>query len=199
VEGREPSYSTSGDADQVTARTADYVARLSDERPVQHVLDAGAGRDLPFSLPASAELTGIDISEQGLEENDRLDIRIVGDLQTCELPSAHYDVIVCWNVLEHLSHPLAALVNLRSALRPGGAMILSVPNVANPKGSQRSLRPTRSTSGSTGPCSGIPTPGARAMHRFVRSFVSISCRSGCGGRSPPWGSSSGHRSITQAG
>jgi 2-polyprenyl-3-methyl-5-hydroxy-6-metoxy-1,4-benzoquinol methylase len=45
------------------------------------------------------------------------------------LPSAEFDVIVCWWLLEHLSQPQKALNNLLKAIKEGGIIILAVPNV----------------------------------------------------------------------
>lgn len=41
------------------------------------------------------------------------------------------DAVVLWHVLEHLDDPLDALVRVRGWLRPGGALLLGVPNVAS--------------------------------------------------------------------
>lgn len=60
-----------------------------------------------------------------------------GDLHTCDLPPAAYDAITLWHVLEHLSDdngvadPVAALRRLRPALKPGGLLIVEVPNFAS--------------------------------------------------------------------
>jgi 2-polyprenyl-3-methyl-5-hydroxy-6-metoxy-1,4-benzoquinol methylase len=42
-----------------------------------------------------------------------------------------FDAIVCGDVLEHLAHPAPALRALARALAPGGAVVVSVPNVAH--------------------------------------------------------------------
>jgi 2-polyprenyl-3-methyl-5-hydroxy-6-metoxy-1,4-benzoquinol methylase len=42
-----------------------------------------------------------------------------------------FDVIVCGDVLEHLVDPLAGLRGLAGVLAPGGAIVLSIPNVAH--------------------------------------------------------------------
>ena len=54
-------------------------------------------------------------------------------MQTCgildaELPSSAYDVVAFWHVLEHLDDPVAALHRVRPTLRPGGCLIIEVPN-----------------------------------------------------------------------
>jgi SAM-dependent methyltransferase len=121
------------DADGVERFLADYLESRSSKRRVEKVLDAGAGRDLPFRLPAGARVTGVDISEASLAENPSLDARIVGDIETVRLPSDEFDAVLCWNVLEHLPHPTAALENFHSTLRSDSALIVSIPNLLTPK------------------------------------------------------------------
>ncbi len=41
--------------------------------------------------------------------------------------AGQFDTVVCLNVLEHVSDPLLALRNMRSALAPGGRLVLYVP------------------------------------------------------------------------
>ncbi len=41
-----------------------------------------------------------------------------------------FDVIICADVLEHLRDPAPVLGKLRALLRPGGALLVSIPNVA---------------------------------------------------------------------
>ena len=45
-----------------------------------------------------------------------------------------FDQVQMFHVLEHLHEPLAALSHLGSWLRPGGRLILEVPNVTHPYG-----------------------------------------------------------------
>ncbi len=47
------------------------------------------------------------------------------------LQPASFDVIFCADVLEHLVNPQAALVGLTRFLKPGGQVIISLPNVAH--------------------------------------------------------------------
>jgi 2-polyprenyl-3-methyl-5-hydroxy-6-metoxy-1,4-benzoquinol methylase len=44
---------------------------------------------------------------------------------------APFDAVVCADVLEHLPRPDALLARIREWLRPGGVLLVSLPNVAN--------------------------------------------------------------------
>jgi SAM-dependent methyltransferase len=74
-----------------------------------------------------------------------LDQRVLCDGTTELLPTYHFnierdafpfdgavfDVVLCCEILEHLQHdPLAALHEIHRVLRPGGAIIVTTPNVA---------------------------------------------------------------------
>lgn len=55
----------------------------------------------------------------------------VADVETFpDLAGAPFDVILCGDVLEHLREPLEVLKHLVSFLRPGGRLLVTVPNVA---------------------------------------------------------------------
>jgi 2-polyprenyl-3-methyl-5-hydroxy-6-metoxy-1,4-benzoquinol methylase len=49
------------------------------------------------------------------------------DLKHEPLERGRYDVITCFDVLEHVPDPLAALENIRDALRPGGIFFVYAP------------------------------------------------------------------------
>jgi SAM-dependent methyltransferase len=110
----------------------DRLLPQSDE-PVR-VLDAGCGSAVHVRLPQSAHLTGIDISQRQLDRNTRLHEKILGDLQTHDLPPETFDAVVCWDVLEHLEHPDAALEHLFVSLKPNGILILACPDPRSIKG-----------------------------------------------------------------
>lgn len=55
----------------------------------------------------------------------------IGDLcDMPQVPEARYDTIVCHQVLEHVRRPAAALEHMRRVLKPGGALIISVPHLS---------------------------------------------------------------------
>jgi 2-polyprenyl-3-methyl-5-hydroxy-6-metoxy-1,4-benzoquinol methylase len=60
---------------------------------------------------------------------------VVGDLDALDLTSefapGSFDVIVFGDVLEHLKDPKSLLASAASLLAPGGAVVISIPNVAH--------------------------------------------------------------------
>ena len=95
------------------------------------VLEAGCGSASYIKIGETPYFVGIDISEKQLERNSDLHEKILGDLQTYNLPASAFDVIVCWNVLEHLSQPERALDNFIRAIKEEGLIIIAVPNVVS--------------------------------------------------------------------
>lgn len=69
------------------------------------------------------------------EAEPALDELVVGDLEQLDLndafAGARFDVIVFGDVLEHLRDPLPVLRSVRDLLSPGGAVVISVPNIAH--------------------------------------------------------------------
>lgn len=54
---------------------------------------------------------------------------ITAELETAGLPEATFDVVTLWDVLEHVPDPRRTLVEVRRVLRPGGLLVLSLPNI----------------------------------------------------------------------
>lgn len=53
----------------------------------------------------------------------------VGELFDAHYPNAAFDVVTLWNVLEHLHQPIATLSEIGRIIRPGGLLVLTVPNI----------------------------------------------------------------------
>lgn len=105
------------------------------------ILEAGCGSDSQIQFPAAVYAVGIDISRDELEKNVSLQEKILGDIQDYPLPEGKFDAVVCWMVLEHLPRPKDALANLFRCVKPGGLLILGVPNLASIKGIATKLTP----------------------------------------------------------
>lgn len=99
--------------------------------PASRILDVGCSGGL-FAERARAaghDVTGVDYVEiPGVR--DRTNRFFIADLEK-GLPTGvgnQFDVVVAGDVIEHLSRPTNALRNMRDVLRPGGQLLLSVPN-----------------------------------------------------------------------
>lgn len=77
------------------------------------------------------EAEGIEPVEHAAEyARSRLHIQIHNQLfSQAQLPRQTFDVVVMWNVLEHLGHPIHDLKSCWDILKPGGMLIFSVPNL----------------------------------------------------------------------
>jgi 2-polyprenyl-3-methyl-5-hydroxy-6-metoxy-1,4-benzoquinol methylase len=98
------------------------------------LLEAGCGSASHIQFNAEVHAVGIDISSEELEKNTSVHEKIVGDIQEYSLPENEFDVVICWMVLEHLSRPKEALLNLTQTVRPQGLLILGFPNLLSVKG-----------------------------------------------------------------
>jgi len=119
------------------------IDRRLDRAGPRHVLEAGCGSTSHIDLRAEDRVVGIDVSSRQLARHPRLDERIVGDIEQYPLASEAFDIVVCWEVLEHLRHPRSALRNLTEATRPGGVVVLALPNLMSAKGLVTKLTPHR--------------------------------------------------------
>lgn len=57
-----------------------------------------------------------------------------GTIEAYDPGDTRFDQIQSFHVLEHLHDPLSALIRMRSWLKPGGRMVIEVPNVYQPYG-----------------------------------------------------------------
>ena len=52
-----------------------------------------------------------------------------GDIADLNLPAQSFDAVTLWHVFEHLSDPFSALTEICRILKPGGLLVISVPNI----------------------------------------------------------------------
>lgn len=116
------------------SRVDDVVARLLGPLDKPRVLEAGCGSSSRVALPAGRHLVGLDIAQRQLDNNKALDEKHLGDLQTYVFEGDGFDLILCWDVIEHLPRPIEAMQRMAASLRPGGALVLAFPNLWSLKG-----------------------------------------------------------------
>ncbi len=110
--------------------------------PNSRVLDVGCGVGSTLQLirqrNAAYALSGADIDENCLritQDRVKLERAIkINDVLDLAEPSTtdFYDVIILSHVLEHVTRPCDAVRSLMSMLKPGGHLILAVPNPVRP-------------------------------------------------------------------
>jgi SAM-dependent methyltransferase len=102
--------------------------------PPASLLDAGAGRGR-FVLAASAagyDASGLEPSSRGAEAAANAGARVErASIEHAELTPASFDAVTLWHVLEHLEDPGTALSAIRTWLRPGGGLLVGVPNLGS--------------------------------------------------------------------
>ena len=110
------------------------ILKLLKDMPPSNVLDLGCSGGL-FAERVRAmghTVTGVDYIEvEGVRE--RTDRFLVADLNN-GLPDEvgdGYDLVVAGDVIEHLYRPERVLEEIRAVLRPGGQLLLSVPNIGH--------------------------------------------------------------------
>ncbi len=76
------------------------------------------------------QVEGVELSEAAAHHaRDLLGLSVfVGDFLAVPLAPGTFDVVQLWHVLEHCADPVAALRQAHALLRPGGLLVLAVPN-----------------------------------------------------------------------
>jgi SAM-dependent methyltransferase len=130
-------------ASHIDGIIADQVNALNRDRRDLTLLEAGCGSASYFHFANVSRTVGIDTDPGQLEHNQALHEKILGDLQTYALHPNAFDIVVCWDVIEHLSRPRDALHNMFNCLKPGGVLVLGFPNLWSFKGLATKLTPYR--------------------------------------------------------
>jgi 2-polyprenyl-3-methyl-5-hydroxy-6-metoxy-1,4-benzoquinol methylase len=100
----------------------------------QKVLDVGCGAgDYLKSLRLKGcELFGIDIGKSDEEGLAQIGIKFINcELRDAPFPDSMFDVITINHVFEHLDDPIGHAKKLYRMLKPGGRLIVGIPNVAS--------------------------------------------------------------------
>jgi SAM-dependent methyltransferase len=116
------------------ARAQSIVSGALGDRAAPRVLEAGCGARSHITYPAGAHVVGIDILRSQLRRRTAGAVVAQGDVAALPVASACADLVVCWDVLEHLPAPERAIAEIARVLRPGGRAVLALPNILSMKG-----------------------------------------------------------------
>ena len=109
-----------------------YMSRFSSGGRLLEV-GAAAGYFLEAAAQAGFEVTGIEpaapVAQRAAE---RVGVPVLsGLIEDLDLPEEAFDVVCAWHVVEHIPDPAPQLRRLRDGLRPGGHLLIEVPNVGS--------------------------------------------------------------------
>ncbi|HVR05893.1 MAG TPA: methyltransferase domain-containing protein [Solirubrobacteraceae bacterium] len=101
----------------------------------RRVLDAGCGVGYGTRLLAqagAAEVVGLDVADAVIEvarNEQTAGVEFeVGDLRSLSHPAGSFDLVVCFEVIEHVDEQDRVLDELARVLRPDGLLLISSPN-----------------------------------------------------------------------
>jgi SAM-dependent methyltransferase len=119
----------SGEAMDSLLRVHDILAAELPDGVVE-VYEAGGGSIsfLPPDILRRAQITVVDIDEEQLRKNGYAHNAILGDIQTHRFEPNSFDLVNCYNVIEHLPDVEAALTGFFHSLKPGGLALIAAPN-----------------------------------------------------------------------
>lgn len=114
-----------------------FLKRLLENMFERKVLEIGCGGgEFCYWLSLHNEAVGTDIVRAGMDRTRRKYAQnsaeahfLLSDAQKVPFRKSCFDVVVLAEVLEHIPTPAYALGEIRRVLKPGGFLVLSVPNM----------------------------------------------------------------------
>ncbi|MGA2983110.1 MAG: class I SAM-dependent methyltransferase [Terriglobia bacterium] len=123
----------SGAGETSTNRWQDRRSALIEYKQSGALLDLGcsSGSFLEFIKGEPWKLYGIEMSADGAKTAEAKSGAqvFVGDIVKAPFPPESFDVITCFDVLEHLYEPRQVLAKVMEWLKPGGIFYVLVPNI----------------------------------------------------------------------
>ena len=94
------------------------------------IYEGGGGSTsfLPLEVLRRAHVTVVDIDADQIRNNDYAQETILGDVQKHRFAPGSFDLVICYNVIEHLPDVEAALLRFCESLKQGGLLLIGAPN-----------------------------------------------------------------------
>jgi SAM-dependent methyltransferase len=126
-----PLWALSGIAKEKVRRREMF---LNESTPGK-LLDVGCGDGTFLNLMRGKgwQVDGIDFDPKAIQTAQKkygLTLRH-GDLQAANLPAESFDTVTMSHVVEHLTHPVELLTEIRRLLKPGGQLVMTTPNTSS--------------------------------------------------------------------
>jgi len=111
----------------------DYLhAQMGELPPEPSILEIGGGSATHVRCPG-ARYTVVDNSPEVLARCSYAEEKLLADAESFDPGPRKFDLVVFWNVLEHLADPRGALVNAARAVRHDGLLIARGPELRSLK------------------------------------------------------------------
>lgn len=116
----------------IEIKRINWILKLVSSEDNENVLEIGCGAGHVLQGVAAGNLYGIDLSLKMLSLarrrlGDRVELRKC-DAENIEYPDNFFDKIICSEVLEHTPNPSRVIQETARVAKPGGAVILTIPN-----------------------------------------------------------------------
>lgn len=189
-----------GRAGRVTGRDLDraarcgepsYVWRAGQERRLRMILEAAAGREAGCVLddgcgvgvylerlsPRAASAFGVEYdAERAVQAAQRVRGIVRAAAERLPFASASFDLLLSHEVLEHVAGDRAALEEIVRLLRPGGRLVLFVPNRGYPFETHGVFWRGRYRFGNIPLINYLPRPLRRRLAPHVRAYTARDLR-----------------------
>lgn len=110
-----------------------FISKTAGGRTGLALLDVGCGSASLLGLMKQRgfRVMGVDFSSEAAavaKEENGVQV-VIGSLEQAAFPDASFDIITLFHVMEHVTNPREVLKQVGRILRPGGSVILQVPNI----------------------------------------------------------------------
>jgi ubiquinone/menaquinone biosynthesis C-methylase UbiE len=114
-----------------------YVSSTQSSPKLERYLDVGCGNGFitEFVAPGFDEIVGIDVEEMRLDEfrayvSDKPNFKVLAmSAARMEFPREYFSCITCFEVLEHVEDLESTVREIIRVCKPGGIIVISVPQV----------------------------------------------------------------------